>query len=104
MNRARGGQLKESTAEEVEIARVYRRFYTALQLRDICNEMPIHAVARKYNIPRGIVQNLSQTCHGFAAGMVKFCDRMGWTALSALLDHFQDRLRAGKSSELISSR
>jgi len=87
--------MKESTAEEIRIARVYRRFYTALQLRDLCNEMPIHVVAKTYNIPRGVVQNLSQSCHGFAAGMVKFCDRMGWTGLSALLDHFQDRLRAG---------
>lgn len=87
--------MKESTAQEVEIGRVYRRFYAALQLRDLCNEMPVHAVARKYDIPRGIVQNLAQTCHGFAAGMIKFCERMNWGALAAVLDHFSDRLKAG---------
>lgn len=60
------------------MARVYRRFYLAMQLRDLCNEVPIHAVARKYDMPRGSVQTLSQTCQGFAAGMVKFCEHMGW--------------------------
>lgn len=87
--------MKESTPAEEELARIYKRFYTALQLRDLCNEMPIYAVARKYDLPRGSVQNLAQTCHGFAAGMIKFCERMGWAALGAVLDHFSDRLKAG---------
>ncbi|TVY48952.1 DNA polymerase theta [Lachnellula occidentalis] len=98
---AHGGSMKESTPEELEIVRVYKRFYSALQLRDLCNEMPIHAVARKYDIPRGIVQNLAQTCHGFAAGIIKFCQRMGWGALAAVLDHYSDRLRAGAKSDLL---
>ncbi|KAJ8120811.1 hypothetical protein ONZ43_g2579 [Nemania bipapillata] len=44
---AQGGNLKESTPAEKETARIYRRFYLALQLRDLCNEMPVHAVALK---------------------------------------------------------
>ena len=87
--------MQETNPEEIEIARVYKRFYAALQLRDLCNEMPIHAVARKYDLPRGIVQNLAQTCQGFAAGMIQFCQRMNWGALAAVLDHFSDRLKAG---------
>lgn len=77
-SRAQGGTIKETTTDEKEVVRVYRRFYMALQLRDLCNEMPIHAVARKYDLPRGAVQTLSQNCHGFAAGMIKFCEQMGW--------------------------
>ena len=88
--------MNTHTPEEMEIAQIYRRFYAALQLRDICNEMPIYEVARKYDLPRGMVQNLAQTCHGFAAGMVKFCKRMEWGALAAVLDHYSDRLKAGK--------
>jgi len=38
-HRAQGATLKENTSEEKELARVYRRFYLALQLRDLCNEM-----------------------------------------------------------------
>lgn len=90
--------MKENTPQEQEKARIYRRFYSALQLRDLCNEMPIYAVARKYDLPRGIVQNLAQTCHGFAAGMIKFCKKMGWGALAAVLDHYSDRLKAGMSN------
>ncbi|KAG6032943.1 hypothetical protein E4U41_007071 [Claviceps citrina] len=98
---AQGAALKDSTPEEKNVARVYRRFYLAMQLRDLCNEMPIHAVARKYDMPRGSVQTLSQTCQGFAAGMVKFCEHMDWGVMAAALDHFSDRLMAGARAELL---
>ncbi|KAI1809383.1 P-loop containing nucleoside triphosphate hydrolase protein [Poronia punctata] len=98
---AQGGTLKESTKAEKEIARVYRRFYLALQLRDLCNEVPVHVVARKYDMPRGTVQTLEQTCQGFAAGMIKFCEKMGWGAMAAILDHFSDRLKAGAKADLL---
>ncbi|OHF01393.1 DEAD/DEAH box helicase [Colletotrichum orchidophilum] len=101
VTRAQGSSLKETTAEEKEIVRVHRRFYMAFQLRDLCNEMPIHAVARKYDVPRGAVQTLSQTCNGFAAGMIKFCEHMGWGVMAAALDHFSDRLRAGAKADLL---
>jgi DNA polymerase theta len=77
-DRLHGGKLGEATTEEKEATRRYHRFYLALQLRDLCNEMPIHRVAQKYDMPRGSVQTLAQTCQGFAAGMIKFCETMGW--------------------------
>ncbi|KAI9885208.1 MAG: hypothetical protein M1823_003011 [Watsoniomyces obsoletus] len=98
---AQGGALRETTPEEVNIARVYRRFYAALQLRDLCNEMPVHVVAKKYDMPRGAIQNLSQTCEGFAAGIIKFCQRMGWGMLAAVLEHMSDRLKAGARADLL---
>ena len=58
-------------------------------------------VARKYDVPRGMVQNLSQTCQGFAAGMIKFCEQMGWGVFAAALDHFSDRLMAGARMDLL---
>ncbi|KAH9902288.1 P-loop containing nucleoside triphosphate hydrolase protein [Xylariomycetidae sp. FL2044] len=98
---AQGGKLKESTPEEKELVRVYHRFYLALQLRDLCNEIPVHKVAQKYDTPRGTVQNLAQTCQGFAAGMIKFCEQMNWGAMAAILDHFSDRLKAGAKADLL---
>ena len=80
--RLRGGNLKENTPEEKQQARRYYRFYMALQLRDLCNEVPIHRVAQKYDMPRGSVQTLAQTCEGFAAGMIKFCENMDWGSVS----------------------
>ncbi|EPE35493.1 P-loop containing nucleoside triphosphate hydrolase [Glarea lozoyensis ATCC 20868] len=98
---ANGATLKETTLAEINLARIYKRFYTALQLRDLSNEMPISQVARKYDLPRGIIQNLAQTCHGFAAGMVRFCGTMGWGALAAVLGHYEERLKAGAKSDLL---
>ncbi|EYB23209.1 hypothetical protein FG05_06834 [Fusarium graminearum] len=98
---AQGATLRETTQEEKQVARVHRRFYLALQLRDLCNEVPIHIVARKYDVPRGMVQNLSQTCQGFAAGMIKFCEQMSWGVMAAALDHFSDRLVAGARADLL---
>ena len=67
--------------------------------------MPIHAVARKYGTSRGFVQTLAQTCEGFAAGTVQFCDRMGdrmgWGMLKSVLEHMSDRLRAGARADLL---
>lgn len=96
-----GAELKENTPEEIRLARIYRRAYSAFQLRDLCNEMPVHEVSLKYSVPRGQIQNLGQTCHGFAAGMIKFCERMGWGMLAAVLEHMLDRLRAGARADLL---
>ncbi|KAI1610563.1 DNA polymerase theta subunit [Exophiala viscosa] len=96
-----GAELKENTPDELRLARIYRRAYSAFQLRDLCNEMPVHEVSLKYSVPRGQIQNLAQTCHGFAAGMIKFCERMGWGMLSAVLEHMLDRLRAGARADLL---
>jgi len=96
-----GKQLPEGTQKEKDTARIYRRFYAALQLRDLCNEVPVHVVARKYDMPRGSVQNLAQTCEGFAAGMIKFCERMGWGMLRSVLEHMRDRLKAGAKADLL---
>lgn len=68
--------LPETTEEEIRTARIYRRAYSTFALRDICNEVSINTISLKYNLPRGTMQNLAQTCHGFAAGMIKFCQRM----------------------------
>ncbi|KAI9839807.1 MAG: hypothetical protein M1838_004246 [Thelocarpon superellum] len=49
---ALGGVMRETTPDEVHAARVYRRFFAAFQLRDLCNEVPVHTVARRVS-PRG---------------------------------------------------
>ncbi|KAI1834721.1 hypothetical protein DTO027I6_6967 [Penicillium roqueforti] len=96
-----GASLKENTAVQIKQARIYCRAYTALQLRDLSNEVPISTIAQRYNTPRGAVQTLAQQCHGFAAGMVKFCQRMNWGMMAAVLDHMRDRLEAGARADLL---
>ncbi|KAL4877149.1 hypothetical protein BJY04DRAFT_230945 [Aspergillus karnatakaensis] len=96
-----GASMKENTPEQITQAMIYRRAYTAFQLRDLSNEIPLQVVANRYRIPRGGIQTLAQQCHGFAAGMVKFCQRMGWGMLAAVLDHMRDRLEAGARADLL---
>ncbi|KAL8923599.1 MAG: hypothetical protein Q9208_004546 [Pyrenodesmia sp. 3 TL-2023] len=96
-----GKQFAEEDPEQVKLARVYRRFYAAFQLRDLCNEVPIHLVARKFEIARGFVQTLAQTCEGFAAGMIQFCEILGWGMLKSVLQHMSDRLKAGARADLL---
>ncbi|KAJ6123005.1 Helicase C-terminal [Penicillium capsulatum] len=96
-----GASLKETTPAQVKQARIYRRAYTAFQLRDLSNEVPLSTIAHRYKIPRGTVQTLAQQCHGFAAGIVKFCQRMNWGMLAAVLDHMRDRLEAGARADLL---
>lgn len=96
-----GKQFAEEDPEQMKLARVYRRFYAAFQLRDLCNEVPIHLVARKFEIARGFVQTLAQTCEGFAAGMIQFCEILGWGMLKSVLQHMSDRLKAGARADLL---
>ncbi|KAL9606178.1 MAG: hypothetical protein Q9179_000633 [Wetmoreana sp. 5 TL-2023] len=96
-----GKQLTDSEVADPRIVRVYRRFYAAFQLRDLCNEVPIPTIAQKFDIPRGFVQTLAQTCEGFAAGMIQFCDTMGWGMLKSVMEHMSDRLKAGARADLL---
>ncbi|KAJ6000442.1 Helicase C-terminal [Penicillium waksmanii] len=96
-----GASLKEAIPDQLKQARVYRRAYTAFQLRDLSNEVPLATIAQRYKTPRGSIQTLAQQCHGFAAGIVKFCQRMNWGMLAAVLDHMRDRLEAGARADLL---
>lgn len=58
-------------------------------------------VARKFGVPRGFVQTLAQICEGFASGMIRFCNKMGWGMLKAALEHMTDRLKAGAKADLL---
>lgn len=96
-----GRTLKEDNPAQLNLARIYHRAFTAFQLRDLSNEVPLSTISHRYNTPRGVVQTLAQTCHGFAAGMVRFCQRMGWGMLAVVLDHMRDRLQAGARDDLL---
>ncbi|KAL8945990.1 MAG: hypothetical protein Q9222_007556, partial [Ikaeria aurantiellina] len=96
-----GKQLPEDNEDEAKIARIYRRFYAAFQLRDLCHEISIPSIARKYDIPRGFVQTLAQTCEGFAAGMIHFCEALDWGMMKSVLEHMSDRLKAGARADLL---
>uniref|UniRef100_A0A8R1DWJ6 POLQ-like helical domain-containing protein n=1 Tax=Caenorhabditis japonica TaxID=281687 RepID=A0A8R1DWJ6_CAEJA len=79
---------------------VHTRFFSALALFDLINEMSIYEVSHKYRISRGCLQTLQSQSATYAAMIVAFCLRLGWTYLKALLDGFAARLMFGIRSEL----
>ena len=48
---------------------IHHRFYVALALNDLVNEVPLSKVAKKYDASKGMLQGLQQTVSSFA-GMV----------------------------------
>lgn len=94
-------RLPLSTPAEIGFGLPYHRFYTALQLRDLCLELPLSAVSAKYAVPRGVLQSLLTASHGTAASAVAFCTRMGWGMLAAALEHMRDRLHAEAKADLL---
>ncbi|KAJ8958309.1 hypothetical protein NQ318_017455 [Aromia moschata] len=56
--------------------RVLNRFYVTLMLYDLWNEVPVFQVSEKYQISRGIVQNLMMVSSTFASNVVNFCEEL----------------------------
>jgi len=73
--------------------RVLNRFYVTLMLYDLWNEMPLCDVARKYEVNRGLIQNLMTAAATFASNVYHFCDVLEeFWAFSLLLKGMSDRL------------
>ena len=64
--RAVRGRILTKTAKQVRVVQIHRRFYLALVLHDLVNEMPLNAVGRKYGLNKGMLQSLQQSAATFA--------------------------------------
>lgn len=80
---------------------IHRRFYASLALYDLIHEIPLVQVASKYNMSKGLVQNLQQQAATFAGMLTTFCNKLGWNSLELLIDQFQPRLSFGVQRDLI---
>lgn len=49
------------------------RFYVTLILYDLWNQHAVYKIAEKYDISRGIVQNLLTAVSSFAFSVIRFC-------------------------------
>ncbi|KAH1019210.1 hypothetical protein HUJ04_009061 [Dendroctonus ponderosae] len=82
--------------------KVLNRFYVTLMLNDLWNEMPVFQVSDKYQINRGIVQNLMTVSATFATNVVNFCVEMEeFWAFSHLLKGLSQRLSHCCNRELV---
>ncbi|XP_066259214.1 helicase POLQ-like [Euwallacea similis] len=73
--------------------KILNRFYVTLMLYDLWNEMPVFRVSEKYQVNRGIVQNLMTNSATFASNVVNFCEQLEeFWAFSHLLKGMSQRL------------
>lgn len=87
---------------------IHQRFYTALALHDLVNEVPLKTVSQKYGTTKGsgtlyaklrsgilfehvpgMLQSLQQAASTFAGMVTAFCHKLGWLNLELLLGQFQ---------------
>ncbi|XP_075244842.1 DNA polymerase theta-like [Convolutriloba macropyga] len=80
---------------------VHKRFYSALVLLDLINEVPLNEVSAKFTVSRGQLQTLQQSAATFSGMVTIFCHRLGWKNLAMLLGSFQSRLNFGVHQELV---
>lgn len=98
--RAVNGKVPERTPEQRAASRVHRRFFTALALHDLIQEVPLHVVAGRYGVSRGLLQSLQASAATFAGMVTVFCQRLSWHNMELLLSQFQSRLCFGIEREL----
>lgn len=66
LTRASGGRIPCKNAQQERLLAVHKRFYAALALHDLINEVPLSAVVGKYGCSRGVLQSLQQSASTFA--------------------------------------
>ncbi|XP_050296829.1 DNA polymerase theta isoform X2 [Anthonomus grandis grandis] len=80
---------------------VHKRFFVALALQDLVNEIPLGDVCAKFNCNRGMLQSLQQSASTFAGMVTSFSRQLGWASVEILLAQFQDRMQFGVSRDLL---
>ncbi|KAM8880408.1 DNA polymerase theta isoform 2-T2 [Spinachia spinachia] len=99
--RSVGGKVVAKTEKQRRQMAVHKRFFTTLVLHDLVNEVPLGAVASKYNCNRGQLQSLQQSASTYAGMVMVFSKRLGWHNMELLLSQYQTRLSFGVQRELV---
>ncbi|KAG2620442.1 hypothetical protein PVAP13_3NG107600 [Panicum virgatum] len=80
--------------------RVSKRFYVALMLSRLAQEIPVADVCEAFKVARGMVQALQENAGRFASMVSAFCQRLGWNDLEGLVAKFQNRVSFGVRAEI----
>lgn len=99
--KATRSKVQTSNAQSHLMLMVHKRFYTALALQDLVNEVPLNDVAAKFNCSKGMMQSLQQSASTFAGMVTSFSHQLGWSSIEILVSQFQDRLQFGVGRELL---
>ncbi|KAI3468240.1 hypothetical protein Pfo_024903 [Paulownia fortunei] len=84
-----------------QMLRVCKRFYVALILSRLVQEVPVGEVCEGFKVARGMVQALQENAGRFASMVSVFCERLGWHDLESLVTKFQNRVSFGVRAEIV---
>eukprot|EP00210_Caulerpa_lentillifera_P002913 g2781.t1 len=95
------GQYKGVECEDLNEERNARRFYAAMILRDLINEIPLSEICHRFDVTAGTVESLQEKSHRYATMTAAFCASLGWTPLKAMIEEFQKRIYGGARPEIV---
>ena len=95
----KGGCKAENEGDRKLLA-IHKRFRAALALNELVREVPLHKVARKFDLPKGQLQSLQIAAGTFAGMVTVFCKKLGFRNTELLISQFQTRLEFGIEQEL----
>jgi len=96
-----GHSINNSNINDLKLLKIHGRFYTALILNDLVNEIPFASVLVKYDCHKGFLQSLQQQSSTYAQMIHIFCNKLGWFNLEILIEQFQTRLMFGVQRQLL---
>ncbi|CAL5359107.1 unnamed protein product [Camellia sinensis] len=97
----RVGMANQSMLSDEQTLRVCKRFYVALILSRLVQEVPVAEVCEAFKVARGMVQALQENAGRFASMVSVFCERLGWHDLEGLVSKFQNRVSFGVRAEIV---
>ncbi|XP_059641680.1 helicase and polymerase-containing protein TEBICHI isoform X1 [Cornus florida] len=90
-----------SMLSDEQTLRVCKRFYVALILSRLVQEVAVGEVCEAFKVARGMVQALQENAGRFASMVSVFCERLGWHDLEGLVAKFQNRVSFGVRAEIV---
>ncbi|XP_019189922.1 PREDICTED: helicase and polymerase-containing protein TEBICHI isoform X2 [Ipomoea nil] len=97
----KSGVSNHSVLSDEQVLRVSRRFFVALILTRLVQEVPVPEVCDAFKVTRGMVQGLQENAGRFASMVAVFCERLGWQDLEGLVAKFQNRVSFGVRAEIV---
>eukprot|EP00746_Dinoflagellata_sp_MGD_P002028 gnl/MRDRNA2_/MRDRNA2_103900_c0_seq1.p1 gnl/MRDRNA2_/MRDRNA2_103900_c0~~gnl/MRDRNA2_/MRDRNA2_103900_c0_seq1.p1 ORF type:complete len:1132 (-),score=201.29 gnl/MRDRNA2_/MRDRNA2_103900_c0_seq1:6-3401(-) len=89
-----------SSDREREVT-VHRRFWYALMLNELLQEVPLSRVSKHFDMPRGEMQGLQALGAVYCRMVAVMCERLRWLDLAAMLGSLHPRLNFGASAEIL---
>jgi hypothetical protein len=79
----------------------YRRFYSAILLFNLIQEIPLNKISQWVDLQRGQLQQLQKDASAFCGMIVSFCEKLNWVSLKCVLATYTSRLMFGVKPELL---